>query len=105
LKYKHTERKAEITISAEKARGEGVDGLDSQSEYYKIMVNDNGIGFSTEYSEKIFELFQRLPGTSKFSGTGIGLTLCKKIVQNHQGGIKAVGKLNEGSSFEIYLPV
>jgi signal transduction histidine kinase len=82
-----------------------MNGLDKQSKYHKITISDNGIGFDPEYSEKIFELFQRLPGTSKFSGTGIGLTLCKKIVQNHQGGIKAVGKLNEGSSFEIYLPV
>jgi PAS domain S-box-containing protein len=105
VKYHHPERKPKVNISAEKISGDGASGLDQQKEYYKITVSDNGIGFDAEYSEKIFELFHRLPGVSKYSGTGVGLTLCKKIVQNHYGVIKAVGRLNEGADFEVYLPV
>lgn len=105
IKYHHPERKPEVTIGAEKVSGDETNGLDPQREYYKITVNDNGIGFDANYSGKIFELFHRLPGVSKYSGTGVGLTLCKKIVLNHHGGIKAVGRLNEGAAFEVYLPV
>ena len=105
IKYHHPERKPEVNISAEKISGEGISGLNQQKEYYKITVSDNGIGFDAEYSEKIFELFNRLPGVSKYSGTGVGLTLCKKIVQNHYGAIKAIGRLNEGADFQVYLPV
>lgn len=105
IKYHHPERKPKVTISAEKVSGDGISGLEPQKEYHKITVSDNGIGFDAEYSEKIFELFHRLPGVSKYSGTGVGLTLCKKIVQNHHGVIKAIGRLNEGADFEVYLPV
>ncbi len=105
VKYHHPERAPKVNISAEKINGDGTNGLDPQKEYHKITVSDNGIGFDAEYSKKIFELFHRLPGVSKYSGTGVGLTLCKKIVLNHHGSIKAVGRLNEGAAFEVYLPV
>lgn len=104
LKYLHPERKPEIWIASEKTNDEGIFELDKDKAYYKISVCDNGIGFENEYSEKIFELFQRL-GSTRCAGTGVGLALCKKIAQNHHGTIKATGTMNEGACFEIYLPV
>jgi signal transduction histidine kinase len=73
--------------------------------YYHICFRDNGIGFEQQYANKIFELFQRLHTKNDYPGTGIGLAICKKIVQNHGGHIQASSKLGEGSLFEIYLPV
>ncbi len=72
--------------------------------YYEIIYNDNGIGFEQENAERIFVLFQRLHQRNEFAGTGIGLTICKKIVQNHDGFITAESRVNHGTSFLIYLP-
>lgn len=73
--------------------------------YCVITFRDNGIGFDNEYAERIFVIFQRLHGKSQYEGTGIGLAVCKKIVENHKGTIQAVGKVNEGATFTITLPV
>lgn len=73
--------------------------------YYKIIVEDNGIGFDQEYVKKIFILFSRLHNKNEYEGTGIGLAICKKIVENHQGFIFAKGVLNQGAAFFIYLPI
>lgn len=73
-------------------------------EYYKIDISDNGIGFEQEHAKTIFVLFQRLHGKNEYSGTGIGLTICKKIVENHHGFIVANSIPNEGATFTIYLP-
>ncbi len=72
--------------------------------YYEIRFSDNGIGFTQNNAEKIFVLFQRLHNRHEFSGTGIGLTICRKIVQNHDGFIKAESEVNKGTTFMIYLP-
>lgn len=79
--------------------------LPIQKEYCHITITDNGIGFEKEYSEKIFEVFQRLHGKEKYTGTGIGLAIVKKIVDNHNGIITATSELNKGAKFEIYIPV
>jgi light-regulated signal transduction histidine kinase (bacteriophytochrome) len=73
--------------------------------YYKITVEDNGIGFEQEYVRKIFILFSRLHNKNEYAGTGIGLAICKKIVENHKGFIFAKGELNQGATFFVYLPV
>jgi signal transduction histidine kinase len=73
-------------------------------DYYVIKVTDNGIGFGQQYAERIFELFQRLEAKSEYAGTGIGLSICRKIVANHKGQIFAESKLGEGTSFSIILP-
>ena len=73
--------------------------------YCHIAVKDNGIGFNPKYRDKIFEVFQRLHIKEDYPGTGIGLAIVKKIVQNHNGIITANSKLNEGATFNIYLPV
>jgi signal transduction histidine kinase len=72
--------------------------------YWKLTFEDNGIGFESQYEDKIFELFQRLHGKNEFEGTGIGLAICKKIVQNHNGYIFAEGQPDQGARFFIYFP-
>lgn len=74
------------------------------SQYHKIVISDNGIGFDAEYAEKIFLIFQRLHGRSEFEGTGLGLAICKKIVDNHHGYIFAKSDENQGATFTVYLP-
>jgi hypothetical protein len=74
-------------------------------EYHKFVIQDNGIGFNQDNAEKIFLLFNRLHGKTDYGGTGVGLAICKKIVENHNGFIFAKGKPNKGSTFLIYLPV
>jgi PAS domain S-box-containing protein len=73
-------------------------------QYYHLTFQDNGIGFEPIYAKKIFEVFQRLHGRSEYGGTGIGLAICKKIVENHHGMISAESNVNEGAIFHVYLP-
>ena len=78
--------------------------LSPQKEYCHISISDNGIGFDPRYKEQIFEVFQRLYGKDEYPGTGIGLAIVKKIVENHSGIITATGKLDKGATFDIYIP-
>lgn len=73
-------------------------------EYCHITFADNGIGFEAAYNEKIFEVFQRLHDKDDYPGTGIGLAIVKKIVENHNGVITAKAELGKGATFEIYIP-
>jgi len=82
---------------------DGVPILDSER-VLEISFTDNGIGFAQQYAEKIFQIFQRLHSKSTYKGTGIGLALCKKIIENHQGYIYAYGEPDKGSTFVILLP-
>lgn len=79
--------------------------LNHNWEYREIIVADKGIGFDPQYARQVFVIFQRLHGHAEFEGTGIGLALCKKIVDHHHGEIFAISKEGEGSSFHIILPV
>ena len=71
----------------------------------EIYVEDNGIGFETEYLDKVFNPFQRLHGRSEFEGTGMGLAICRKIVERHGGRITAKSVPGEGSIFIVTLPL
>ena len=72
--------------------------------FHKIVVADNGIGFEPENNAKVFELFHRLHGRSEYAGTGIGLAICKKIAENHDGYIEAEGRPGVGATFYLFLP-
>ena len=73
--------------------------------YFEIGIKDNGIGFDQQYEEQIFVVFNRLHSQDKYAGTGIGLALCKKIINNHSGELYAVSKENEGTLFSVILPL
>jgi len=95
----------EVEITAEIKNGLEMGIRQAKRNYCKIEVKDNGIGFEQANAEKIFVLFQRLHGRSEFEGSGIGLSICKKIIENHNGMIYATGVENEGSVFTVILPI
>ena len=107
IKYKHPERQAVIRVACSRVKSSTVNSQPAEADvdFYKISVIDNGQGFAPLYSDKIFEIFQRLKTRSEYKGSGIGLAICKKIVQNHHGYIKATGIENEGAIFDVFLPV
>lgn len=106
IKFRHSERDCKISIYSESVKGKELSflNLKADKEYVKIVVEDNGIGFEEEYNEKIFQMFQRLHKQKDYSGTGIGLAICKKIIETHQGGIRAYGSKGKGAKFEVFLP-
>ena len=108
IKYKHPSRELLIRISNEGiVHGTQIQDreVDLDKRYHHIAVTDNGIGFKEQYAEKIFEIFQRLNNPQTTKGSGIGLAICKKILQNHKGFIKAKGKEDRGARFDIFIPL
>lgn len=106
LKYSKKDTEPLVKISSETSaqiNGKTIQGISPR--YCRIYVQDNGIGFDQKYAEEIFGMFKRLHHNSEFEGTGIGLALCKKIVEQHKGFISARSKTNEGSTFIVSLPV
>jgi two-component system CheB/CheR fusion protein len=107
LKFSKDDEPPEITISANEISRTEIKlplKVEKSDGYIKITVTDNGIGFSDEFADQIFVIFQRLNDKKVFPGTGIGLALCRKIVNNHGGEIYAESKPNEGATFRIILP-
>ena len=104
LKYSQKNVQPEINITS---RIEPVNSSDKiiVNKYCRINVEDNGVGFEQQYAEQIFTMFKRLHGNSEYAGTGIGLAICKKIVEEHHGYISAKGFVNKGSIFTISLPI
>ena len=106
LKFSNPSEAPHIKIESEIAEGAKLNNrkLDKEIKYCHLRISDNGIGFDQQYSEKIFEVFQRLHGKNEYNGTGIGLSIVKRIVENHNGVIIANGELNKGAIFDIYIP-
>jgi len=106
LKYSKPDIRPEIDIVTEKVSSKDYpDLLESNSKkFYKITFSDNGMGFDSQFKETIFILFQRLHSKTDYPGTGIGLAICKKIVENHKGHITADSTLGKGSVFTVFLP-
>ncbi|MGV3695991.1 PAS domain-containing protein [Flavobacterium sp.] len=106
LKFTRDAVPPKITIKGEVAKGQNLnERLKPNIEYCHITFSDNGIGFDQQYSEKIFEVFQRLHGKELYQGTGIGLAIVKKIMDNHNGLITATSKPGEGATFDVYIPI
>jgi len=109
LKFAKDGQPPVINISARIVRGEE-SGMpitpEEQDQFFQlIQVRDNGIGFEAEYSHKIFQLFQRLHGKTDYPGSGVGLSIVQKVVNIHNGYVKADGCLGEGANFQILLPL
>jgi signal transduction histidine kinase len=81
------------------------DKIDGEKLYHRLIIQDNGIGFDRQDSETIFGLFKRLHGNSEYGGTGIGLSICRKIVEGLGGTLTAEGERDKGAKFTITLPV
>jgi two-component system CheB/CheR fusion protein len=107
LKFQKKGNKPNVNISCVIVNSDelNINGLIPHKDYCHITVKDNGIGFEQHFSEKIFEVFQRLHGKEEYDGTGIGLAIVKKIVENHNGIITATSELGKGATFDIYFPV
>lgn len=108
IKFSQEDRQLEINISYQLLKGKEINIVKENrwdETFCRICIEDNGIGFDPDYAERIFLIFQRLHGISEYSGTGIGLAICKKIVDSHQGYIMAYGYPGKGAAFVIILPV
>ncbi|HET6228287.1 MAG TPA: PAS domain S-box protein [Bacteroidia bacterium] len=106
IKYSKPSVPPFVTVEAQKVADTeiGITGGEA-TDYWNIRIKDNGIGFDQEHAAKIFEVFQRLHNKNEYAGTGIGLSICKKIVMAHKGFIAATGEVGVGSEFMIYFPV
>lgn len=98
VKFRHKDRPPRIVIDCQR-------GSSDRDGQWLISVSDNGIGIGEEFVDKVFIIFQRLHGRETYSGTGLGLALCKKIVENHGGRIWIDTSYTEGTQFEFTLPI
>jgi PAS domain S-box-containing protein len=98
IKFSSPARQPMITVNAKQVEAQG-------KLFHEIILQDNGIGFDNSFAESIFTAFTRLNPKDQYEGSGMGLALCKKIVERHGGTIRAIGKPDEGATFIIRLPV
>jgi signal transduction histidine kinase len=108
LKYSQSGLPPQVVISSQKLKG-AESGFDLTpdsdfKDFYLVQIIDNGIGFEQEHAHHIFNVFTRLHGNSEYSGTGVGLAIVRKVVENHNGFIKAEGTPGKGAMFSILLP-
>ena len=106
IKFRKHGKPAEITVTTSTLTPAEITkhNLSANQHYYRIDVADKGIGFDAQDAYKIFEIFQRLHSKTAYPGSGIGLSICKKIVENHKGVIFANSSPDNGSTFTIILP-
>jgi signal transduction histidine kinase len=107
IKYSKKDISPVIQVTAEKihsSKDKQSHKLQGNTYYHKIIIADNGIGFDSNYAEEIFRVFKRLHSYHEYNGTGIGLSICKKIIEHHNGVISAESEIDKGSRFFIFLP-
>jgi light-regulated signal transduction histidine kinase (bacteriophytochrome) len=107
LKFSRPGIPPHILIKSSIEKGSELNGknISPEKNYCHVTIKDNGIGFEPHFNERIFEVFQKLHGKDEYAGTGVGLAIVKKIVENHNGAIIASGELGKGAAFDIYIPV
>ncbi len=105
LKFRADDQPALVWVTCRAVPGTaGPPELNPATVYYEISLTDQGIGFDSKYAEIIFQVFQRLHPRQRYGGTGVGLAICKRIVENHRGAITATGLPGDGATFRVYLP-
>lgn len=104
IKFSDLKRQQVITISSEIVTDAPEEGH-AERQYHKVTLSDTGIGFEQKFAESIFKIFNRLHNREEYEGSGVGLALCKKIMQTHNGFIRAYSKPGEGAKFDMYFPV
>lgn len=110
LKYSSPDRMSIITIETRIVKRSDtaireIKSLPQNCDYWNMTVKDNGIGFDDQFNKRIFVIFQRLVTNDNYSGTGIGLAIVKKIVENHNGIVIAKGEIDNGATFDVYIPI
>ena len=101
LKFRQSDKTPVINIFSRPSAPNG----NGSANKIEIVVQDNGIGFDEKYTDKIFAVFQRLHGRTEYEGSGVGLSICRKIAERHDGSISAQSKPNEGAAFTVTLPI
>ncbi|MGN6566880.1 MAG: sensor histidine kinase [Flavipsychrobacter sp.] len=108
LKFSKPNVRPEINIDAKMIKGYAIEGVDisrSNNDFCNLYIKDNGIGFEQQYADQIFMIFKRLHSYDHIEGTGIGLSICKKIIEKHKGYITANGEPGIGATFIISIPL
>ena len=98
----------QITINSKIVAAQEIpvaDKIDPKQNFIHLTFYDNGIGFDPEFKQQIFQLFQRLHSKEEYSGTGIGLSIVKKIVERHHGFVNADSIPGKGATFNVWLPL
>lgn len=108
LKFTPSDTAPRVEVRHRLVRGDEVPdatALQSRTRYHEIRVRDNGIGFEQQYADQVFEAFRRLHNRSEYPGTGIGLAIVKKVVENHHGDVVVQSQPGQGTTFRVYLPI